>query len=114
MSVQNIRRALTLPPVPLESPPYFQGFVRGYIMLLAQQTNLLQSHIQTFDFSWGAVAAITVPLAVPFPTNDYGVFVSPNQNNGAIWFTALTTKQFTMNFGVVAAGTGMILAVSNS
>lgn len=114
MSVQNIRRALTLPPVPLDSPPYFQGFVRGYVMILAQQTNLLQSHIQTFNASWGAVASIVLNLAVPFPTTDYGVYVCPFQNNGAIWVTGRTTTQFTLNFGVAAAGSGEILAVSNS
>lgn len=114
MSIQSIRRVITLPPVDPTSPAWFQSFVRGYLIQMGQQLNILQNHFQTFDASWGAVASILLNLPAAFPNTDYGVFVSPNQNNGAIWVTGLGLKSFTLNFGTVGAGTGMILAVSNA
>jgi hypothetical protein len=116
MSIQAIRRSLILPPIPAWASDEVVNFIRSYYFLISQQVNLLQSHFQTFTFSWSAGVANTVPLAVPMADTNYGVYCSLPVNLGAQWVTSPTTTNFVFNTAVApgAALTGQFIVWSNS
>lgn len=113
MSIQSIRRALTLPPVASDADDAIQQFIRGYYVMLAQQTNILQSHFQSF-IRGGVGGATVITMDVPQVDTNYGVCASPDANVGSLWFTGKTTKLFTCNTSLAGPANVQFLVWSNS
>jgi hypothetical protein len=106
MSIQQIRRAKTIPSVSQEAEQWFRNFLLSDYVQLAQQVNAVQTAFQAFQL---AVAAgfTTKPVVFTFPYADlnYSMAAMPDWST-TVFFSVKAVGGFTLNFGTAAPGGG--------
>jgi hypothetical protein len=109
--IQNIERAVTLPPIGAEAAEWFQDFVREYVTQLSQQVQSLHQSFEAREISVGVgVANVAVVWTSPAPDATYIVNALPDWST-TIFYSARTTTGVTLNFGTVAPGAQVVLVL---
>src|SRR5262245_35063520 len=100
--IQDVRRSVTLPPIPAQAPDWFQAYARQWQLLLSQQLQAVHSSFEAREFAiTAAVVLQTVTWTTPAPDATYIVLCTPNWNT-TVWVTNRTITTVDLNFGTAA------------
>ena len=109
--IQNIQRAVVLPPLSSDADVWFQDFVRIFVTSLSQQLQSLHQSFETQEIAVSVgLATILVPWTTPAPTATYVTVALPDWDT-TVFFSARNTTDITLNFGTVAPGAQTVLVL---
>jgi hypothetical protein len=112
MSIQQIKRAKTVPSVSKEAEDWFRSFLISDYLQLAQQVNAVQTAFQAFQLTT-ALGNTTKAVTFTFPYADTNYSMAAMADwNTTIWFSVKAVGGFTLNFGTASPGANNVTVMT--
>jgi len=112
VSLQQIKRAKTVPSLPKDSEDWFRSFLLSDYLQLAQQVNALHTAFQAFQLTTVAGNANkAVVFTFPYADTNYSMSGMADWNT-TLFFSAKAVGGFTVNFGTVSPGNNNVTIIT--